>query len=70
MTDIPDTPPASPRLTEKAQAARAERQARQAAALRANLHRRKEQARTRQDSTPDTARPETDTPPGENKTCP
>ncbi|MDQ2802332.1 MAG: hypothetical protein M3Y41_06485 [Pseudomonadota bacterium] len=37
-----------PRVGTKAEAGRAERQAREAAALRENLHRRKEQARTRE----------------------
>jgi hypothetical protein len=46
-----DTPPASPRerpaLTQQAEAARQARSEREAAALRANLRRRKEQARAR-----------------------
>ncbi len=37
-----------PRVGTKAEAGRAERQTREAAALRENLHRRKEQARTRE----------------------
>ena len=41
--------PAHGRVTPAAQAAAAEREARLAAALRANLHRRKAQARARRD---------------------
>ncbi|MCH4144248.1 MULTISPECIES: hypothetical protein [Acetobacter] len=61
----------APRLSARAQAAKAERQDRQAAALRANLLRRKAQARSRQDAdspaepTP-SVRPET----GKPKPCP
>ncbi|RFD21237.1 hypothetical protein DY926_01860 [Komagataeibacter melaceti] len=47
MTERPDTP----RLTDRAEAARRERLEREAAALRANLRRRKQQSRAR--STPD-----------------
>lgn len=42
--------PAQARVTPAAQAAAAEREARLAAALRANLHRRKAQARARQET--------------------
>ncbi|GAB6966970.1 hypothetical protein JCM25156A_10070 [Komagataeibacter kakiaceti JCM 25156] len=44
--------PAPPRLTDRAEAARRERLEREAAALRANLRRRKQQSRAR--TTPDT----------------
>jgi hypothetical protein len=44
---VDETPKPEPRLTAAAMKARAEREARQAAALRANLRRRKEQARGR-----------------------
>ena len=40
-------PPAQPTTTSEADAARRDRQAREAEALRANLRRRKEQARAR-----------------------
>ncbi|AOW47073.1 hypothetical protein [Acetobacter ascendens] len=76
MTDTPENTSSGTRLSSKAEAARAERMARQAAALRANLRRRKEQARTRQDST-DSATPTSSEPgaqnrhpTGEDKTCP
>ncbi|GBR45895.1 hypothetical protein CSR02_00965 [Acetobacter pomorum] len=76
MTDTPKNTSSGPRLTSRAEAARAERMARQAAALRANLRRRKEQARTRQDQT-DPATPTSSEPgaqdrhpTGEDKTCP
>ncbi len=45
---VDDAPKPEPRLTAAAMKARAEREARQAAALRANLRRRKEQARGRE----------------------
>ena len=46
-TGSPMTHPPAPKLTIEAEAARVERQAREAEALRANLRRRKEQARAR-----------------------
>ena len=73
MTDTPDnTQSPGQTLSARAEAARAERLARQAAALRANLRRRKDQARTRQDHTAqDQPRATTQTPGnGESKTCP
>jgi hypothetical protein len=51
MTDTPPASPISrerPALTQQAEAARKARAERQAAALRANLRRRKEQARARE----------------------
>jgi hypothetical protein len=42
----PDAKPPKPALTPRAEAELAARQAKEAAALRANLHRRKQQART------------------------
>jgi hypothetical protein len=42
-----DDSPTTPRLTDRAEAARVARHAREAEALRANLRRRKQQARTR-----------------------
>ncbi|MFA7429428.1 MAG: hypothetical protein WCZ23_04670 [Rhodospirillaceae bacterium] len=47
MSDAPDSP--APRMNATGQARAAERQARQAEALRANLRRRKEQVRARQE---------------------
>jgi hypothetical protein len=41
-------PPKRPTLTDKAQADKAAREAREAAALRANLHKRKQQQRARE----------------------
>ncbi|MCI1244157.1 MAG: hypothetical protein LKI99_10450 [Acetobacter fabarum] len=74
MTDTPDkTQSSGQTLSARAEAARAERLARQAAALRANLRRRKDQARTRQDhNTVEEPSPATTQPPGngESKTCP
>jgi hypothetical protein len=42
-------PPKRPALTDKAQAEKAAREAREAAALRANLHKRKQQQRAREE---------------------
>lgn len=73
MTDTPNTTQSPGQtLSARAEAARTERLARQAAALRANLRRRKEQARTRQDHTvEDQPSATTQTPGnGESKTCP
>lgn len=67
MTDSsPKTQPEQ-RLSAQAQAARDDRMARQAAALRANLRRRKEQARSRQDTDPGS---DPIPPNGVSKTCP
>lgn len=49
MTDTPPPLPSGTNLSEKTAKAHAERAERQAAALRANLRRRKQQARTRQE---------------------
>lgn len=49
MTDTPSSSSSGTRLSPKAETARAERAARQAAALRANLRRRKQQARSREE---------------------
>lgn len=72
MTDTPDTTPSPGQtLSARAEAARTERLARQAAALRANLRRRKDQARTRQDHTAEDTPATPHTPGnGESKTCP
>ncbi|MCP1213892.1 hypothetical protein [Acetobacter okinawensis] len=73
MTDTPDnTPSPGQTLSARAEAARTERLARQAAALRANLRRRKDQARTRQDHTAEDKPATTTHTPGngESKTCP
>ncbi|MFT9424479.1 MAG: hypothetical protein ABF570_05015 [Acetobacter syzygii] len=60
MTDTPhNTPSTGQTLSARAEAAHAERLARQAAALRANLRRRKEQARSRQDQTAEDQLPAT-----------
>ncbi|GBR31072.1 hypothetical protein [Acetobacter orleanensis] len=49
MTDTPSSSSSGTRLSPKAETARAERAARQAAALRANLRKRKQQARSREE---------------------
>ncbi|MCX2561525.1 hypothetical protein OQ252_08975 [Acetobacter farinalis] len=50
MTDTPSSsPPSGTRLSPQAETAQAARAARQAAALRANLRKRKEQARSREE---------------------
>ncbi|WP_255031259.1 hypothetical protein [Acetobacter persici] len=49
MTDTPPSSPPGTRLSSRTETARAERAARQAAALRANLRKRKQQARSREE---------------------
>lgn len=58
-----DPPPPRPTLTARALAEKRAREARQAAALRANLARRKQQQRSRADSAGEPPAPEQD--PGE-----
>lgn len=57
-----DDPPAKPLLKEAGQARADSREARRAAALRANLTRRKTQTRARQDSEEPAAKPVPDEP--------
>ncbi len=52
MTDTPDPALAAPALSARGEAARQARLDRQAQALRANLRRRKDQARGRQEAGP------------------
>lgn len=72
MTDTPSSPSSTPRQPAKVADAKADRAARQAAALRANLRRRKQQARTRQEMEADnqSAALQTDPANGEPPTCP
>lgn len=54
MDKVNESPaPAQPERTARAEADLAARRAREAAALRANLHRRKAQARAREDKPPE-----------------